>query len=280
MADYANLITRIRSEVGDFGSPFVDTFLGADELSSYDLSQVNVSQCTATVSAGDPPAAVVLRPGQDYFLDAHEGRIVLSNPAYSPLHQGQTLRVTGMAEGMFSDSDLHQYIDDAFAQHTYGRTIQTRYKDQYGFIRYTDAPMTLATLPAVETPLVAYLATINVLWTLATDAATDIDISTAEGTFVARSQRYRQLMEHIGTPTTGLQGRYNQLAEQLNVGLSRIEVFTMRRVSRTTNRLVPVFKDREYDDASMPVRLLPPIDGAEIEDHSGIPSPLMPGVWG
>ena len=38
--------------------------------------------------------------------------------------------------------------------------------------------------------------------------------------------------------------------------------------------------DREYDDASLPQRLLPPIDGQEYEDESGIPSPIIPGVWG
>lgn len=280
MTDYASIIARIRSDIGDFGSPFVDTYLGGDELSSYDLSEVNVASATVTLTRGTPPTGILLQPGTDYVLDVNEGRIVLINPAYSPLHEGMGLRVEGKSQGMFTDDDLKVYVDDAMNQHTYGRSNTTRYRDQYGFIRYLDQPFTLATLPVVETPLVGYLATINVLWTLAIDASTDIDISTAEGTFVARTQRYRQIMEMIGTATTGLTGRYNQLAQQLNVGLSRIEMFTLRRVSRTTNRLVPVFKDREYDDASLPARLLPPVDGDEYMDESGIPSPLMPGVWG
>lgn len=280
MTDYASVIARIRSDIGDFGSPFIDTFLGGDELSSYDLSETGVSTATVTVTQGTPPTGTLLVPGTDYVLDAAEGRIVLVSPAYSPLHEGQGLRVQGTSSGMFTDVQLQTYIDDAMNWHTYGRSAVVRYRDQHGFIRYDSQPFTLATLPAVETPLVAYLAEINVLWTLAIDASTDIDISTAEGTFVARTQRYRQLMEMIGTPTSGLQGRYNTLAEQLNVGLSRIEVFTLRRVSRTTNRLVPIFRDREYDDASLPIRELPPIDGQEYEDTSGIPSPLLPGVWG
>ncbi|MEU1816095.1 hypothetical protein ABZ543_12990 [Streptomyces roseifaciens] len=280
MADTASIIKRIRSEIGDFASPFLDTFLGGDELSSYDLSQVNVREVTATVTTAKPPATTVLTPETDYVLDVHEGRIVLLNPVYSPLHHGQTMVVRGSSDGMFTDADLQMYIDDAMNQHTYGRQYTRRYKDQYGFIRYWSEPYTLDNLPKVEEPLVAYLAAINVLWTLATDAATDIDISTAEGTFVPRTQRYRQLMQHIGDATSGLQGRYNQLAQQLNVGLGRIEMFTLRRVSRTTNRLVPIFRAREYDDASMPERLLPPIDGDNYADTSGIPSPLLPGVWG
>ncbi|UXX94003.1 hypothetical protein N7U49_21590 [Streptomyces sp. AD2-2] len=178
-----------------------------------------------------------------------------------------------MSQGLFTDADLETYIGDAMQQHAYGRSLVTRYRDAHGFIRYDHEPFTLENLPAVEEPLVAYLTAINCLWTLATDAATDIDISTAEGTFVPRTQRYRQLMQHIGDATSGLQGRYNTLAQQLNVGLGRIEMFTLRRVSRTTNRLVPVFQEREYDDSSMPQRLLPPIDGQEYADESGVPSP-------
>ncbi|MFB7311723.1 hypothetical protein [Streptomyces sp. NPDC056192] len=280
MADTAGIIRRIRNEIGDFESPFVDTYLGADELASYDLSETGVTAVTAKVTTVDPAATVDLVADTDYVLDSHEGRIVLVNPAYSPLHHGQTLIVRGTAQGVFGDADLQTYVSDAVQQHAYGRSLTTRYRDEHGFIRYNHAPITLENLPAVEEPLVAYLAAINCLWTLATDAATDIDISTAEGTFLPRTQRYRQLMQHIGDATNGLQGRYNTLAQQLNVGLGRIEMFTLRRVSRTTNRLVPVFKEREYDDASMPQRLLPPIDGEEYADESGLPSPAYPGLWG
>ncbi|WNI17628.1 hypothetical protein [Actinacidiphila sp. ITFR-21] len=280
MADTAGIIRRIRNEIGDFESPFLDTFLGAEELASYDLSETGLNEVTAKISTVSPPATVDLIADSDYVLDPNEGRIILINPVYSPLHHGQTLIVRGTAGGLFSDADLETYVSDAMQQHAYGRSLTTRYRDAHGFIRYDHEPVTLDNLPAVEEPLVAYLAAIQCLWTLATDAATDIDISTAEGTFVPRTQRYRQLMQHIGDASSGLQGRYNQLAQQLNVGLGRIEMFTARRVSRTTNRLVPIFVEREYDDNSMPQRLLPPIDGEEYEDESGVPSPTYPGLWG
>jgi len=41
----------------------------------------------------------------------------------------------------------------------------------------------------------------------------------------------------------------------LGVGLGRAEIGTLRRVSKTTNRLVPVYVVREYDDISRPRRL-------------------------
>ncbi|MEV6309982.1 hypothetical protein AB0M10_15455 [Streptomyces sp. NPDC051840] len=274
MATLAGIIDRVRAEIGDVGSPFVDTFLGGDELASYDLSETGVTEVAARVSV--PPGTVDLVADVDYVLDPGQGRIVLVAPEYSPLRHGQTLIVRGVAEGMFTDADLERYIGDAVEQHVYGRELTTRYRDARGFIRYERVPVSLENLPAVEEPLLAALASIGVMWTLATDASTDIDISTAEGTFVPRTQRYRQLIAHIGE----VQQRYNTLAQQLNVGLGRIEMFTARRVSRTTNRLVPVFRGREYDDTSRPVRLLPPVDGSAYDDESGVPSPAYPGLWG
>jgi hypothetical protein len=277
VADTASIIKRVRSEIGDFGRPFRDDFLGGSELSSYDLSEVGVSNVTATITEEGEPARVLVQD-VDYALDVTEGRIVLLG-ANGPLGFGRRLVVTGSSGGMFSDQEMTQYVQDAVAQHTQGQTVRTRYKDQAGFIRYWDEPLTLENLPVIQEQMVAWLAAIQALWTLATDAATDTDISTADGTFVPRTQRYRQIMEHIGTASTGLTGRYNVMAAQLNVGLGRIEMFTLRRVSRTTNRLVPIFKEREYDDASLPTRLLPPVD-AENVDESGLPSPLFPGLWG
>jgi hypothetical protein len=124
-------------------------------------------------------------------------------------------------------------------------------------------------LPSVEEPLLIMLSTINVLWVLANDAATDANIQTAEGTNVDRTSRYRQLMDHI----VELQERYERYSGQLNVGVFRAETLRVRRVSRTTNRLIPIFTDREYDDHSWPTRELPDIDSHN-QDDSGIPSPL------
>jgi hypothetical protein len=135
--------------------------------------------------------------------------------------------------------------------------------------------MDLSNLPDVEGTLVALRATIDALWALTIDASTDIDISSADGTTVPRSQRYHQLREMIDAMTA----RYNQLCAMLNVGLNAIEMSKIRRVSKTTNRLVPIFEDREYDDYDLPRRQLPPIDHRD-EDESNIQSPIFGGMWG
>lgn len=268
----ADVIKRVRIELGDMGSPFSDTFLGTGTVSMFDLTEINVWDVSATWVKDLVPTPLVAET--DYSLDAQEGRIFLLAPV-GPLPQGDTLVVSGKAGGLFSDEELTMFINDSVLQHTKGRETVERYRSTEGFIRYVETPVTLDNLPAVEGSLIAMRASIEALWALATDAATDIDISTADGTTVPRSQRYRQLRQQID----GLTDRYNDLCAQMNVGLNRLEVGKLRRVSRTTNRLVPVFVSREYDDNDLPRRELTPVD-VHNEDTSGVASPVYGGTWG
>jgi hypothetical protein len=66
---------------------------------------------------------------------------------------------------------------------------------------------------------------------------------------------------------------------QLNVGMYRMETLNLRRTSKTTGRLVPLFKSREFDDHRWPTRLTPPIDHRN-DDYSGVPTPLWSPSWG
>lgn len=267
-----DVIARVRIELGDTGAPFSDSFLGTGLVSQFDLTEFNVWNVTATWIKNQQP--VLLQANTEYMLNTQEGRIFLLG-APSPLPQGDNLIVSGQAGGMFSDQELEMFVNDAVLQHTQGRTVKTRFRDSSGFVRYVNNPMDLSNLPAVEGTLVALRASVDALWALATDASTDIDISSADGTTVPRSQRYRQLRQQID----GMTERYNQLCAMLNVGLNRIEMSKIRRVSKTTGRLVPVFADREYDDYELPTRQLPPIDVRDADD-SNIPSPIFGGMWG
>lgn len=267
----SDVIKRVRIELGDQGVPFSDSFTGTGTLADYDLTEVNVWDLDVTWVKD--AANVHLVEGTDYLVNASEGRLFLKGQA-TPLPQGDTLIITGFAGGLFSDDELEIFINDALLQHTHGESESERYRDSTGFIKYNKAPITLDNLPDVEGVLIALRATIEALWALATDASTDIDISTADGTSVPRTQRYRQLRQQID----GLTDRYNQLSSMLNVGLNRIEVGRLRRVPRRTERLVPEFESREYDDYKYPQRMLPPIDVAN-EDESGVPSPTYGGWW-
>jgi hypothetical protein len=267
MATLASLVTRVRHELGDFEQTFRHNARADGVMTDFDLPATNISRVAVTKVFGGE--VVVLDPA-DYAVNKAEGTVIFGQAP----EDSAVLLFEGAGAGLFSDEDLSHYIHDAFIQHTHGATQTMRYKTAEGFIRYAEEPVSLETLPEVEELLVALLATVEALWALSTDASTDIDIQSPEGTSIPRSQRFAQIRHQIDVLTE----KYTDLCQQLNVGLHRIEVGTLRRVSRTTGRYVPVFAAREYDDHSLPTRELPPIDKNHV-DESGIPSPAY-GGWG
>lgn len=272
MATEADIIKRVRLELGDNPEPFRQTYRGNGLQDEFDLPSERVSTTGLKVFKTDPVslASTDLVLDTDFTLDAENGVVRLS----APLTKDWMLTAEGLAFGLFTDDELRDFVHEAVLQHTNAATDSTRYRDSRGFIRYEVLAQTLANLPEVENLLVAILATIEALWALSTDAATDIDITTSEGTHVPRSQRFAQLRVQIDVLTD----KYKTLCGQLNVGLYRIEMSTLRRVSRTNNRLVPVYVPREYDDSQPPVRVLAPIDTREA-DFDGPPSPAGNGFY-
>lgn len=265
-------LRRLRMEIGDPSLSFKSNYLGDGLTTDYDLPKQNIDIHSTVVAITNGATIITLQNGVDYFLNEHQGYLQLINPV--PF--GATITVTGNAWGLFTDRELAKFIDDSVRQHCAERTIKERMRTYRGFISYRETPMILNNLPLIEEPLLVMLATINVLWTLANDAATDTDIVTAEGTNVNRLGRYRQVIGHIAE----LQERYERYCGQLNVGAFRTVTRKLRRVSLTTGRLVPIYEDREFDDVRWGVRLLPQIDTYD-EDDSGIPSPLWSssGTW-
>lgn len=150
-----------------------------------------------------------------------------------------TVSITGTSYRYFTDSDLERFVDTAIEQHTYERT------DAYG------RKMTVGNIPPVEEYPIAILAAIEGLWALATDAAFDIDIQAPDGVMIPRSERYRQLSQIIQQRMD----QYKQLSSALNIGLWRLEMGTLRRVSRHTNRLVPIYMAQEIEDSKYPQRV-------------------------
>lgn len=156
---------------------------------------------------------------------------------------GDVIAVNGTYYRFFTDSEVDQFIDTALSQHAHNRN------DEFG------RPITVATLPTVEEYPITLLATIQALYTLATDASFDIDISTPDGVGIPRSERYRQIMAMIAERRF----QYEEICKALNIGLQRIEVFTFRRISKSTNRYVPVYLPQEVDDRSKPTRAYLPL---------------------
>jgi hypothetical protein len=259
------LIGYVRRNIGDPPQNFQTNSLCDGTVTWFDLPKTNINSVGLTVQIINGATTTNLNTPGDYTVDYENGQLSLTVP---PPNQS-ILLVTGTTWALFTDTDLTPLCYDAVHQHCFGQTLTSRFRDRFGFITYRDMPKDLDNLPRMEEPLVSTLATINVLWVLATDTSTDVDISTAEGTNINRAQRYQQIMGHISDLTES----YQTYCGELNVGLFRSETLNLRRVSKWTGRLVPIFRDREYDDHRWPTRELPQIDRRD-EDNSGIPSPI------
>lgn len=231
------MLDRVRMDLGDLDAPFDFEVVGDGVRDHFNIEHRPINEASLVVSQDGVPTDYVAA-GIEFDLDA--GMMVF--PAPPPV--GELWEISGKKWRYFSDTDLQIFIDTAYAQHSHNRG------DSSG------GDFTSGDVKPVEEYPIAVLAVIQALWALATDAAFDIDILSPDGVNIPRSERYRQLTEMIGARQT----QYDEMAKALNIGLSRLESFTVRRTARATNRLVPVYLPQEYDDGSRPKRVLfPPL---------------------
>ena len=231
MANIYDLASRVRLELGDQPKQFSLTFTGDGQTLDFPLAIHPIDPYTLEVYVNSNPVAVTT----GYSLEADVGVVhfVTAPPA------GSAILIRGLVYRYFTDDDICQFVNTAVTQHTYNRT------------NGLGSQMTIALIPAVEEYPLAILATIEALWALATDASFDIDIQAPDGVSIPRSERYRQLTQTIQNRWE----QYRQLCSALNIGLWRIEMGTLRRISRTTNKLIPVYMAQEIDDSRRPERV-------------------------
>lgn len=233
MATIESLAERLRAEIGDVGRPFAQSFSATAGQTRFQLNYKPIKGSTLVVSLNSVDISV------DVSVDEINGLIVLDTPAAAE----DIVEVVGLVYRYFTDSELQAYIQTAFLQHSLNST------DTNG--RRT----TISSLQSHEEYPLVILASTQALYTLATDAAFDIDIYAPDGVNIPRSERYRQLTEMIATR----HAQYAELCEKLNIGMYKIEVFNLRRISRLTNRYVPIYRPLEIGDLSLPERLYFPV---------------------
>ena len=231
MAVLSDLTSRVRLELGDQAKQFSLTFTGDASITDFPLAIHPIDIYTLGVYLNGSPVAYPT----GYTVEADLGVIHF---VHTPAANARIL-ITGISFRYFTDDDICKFVNTAVEQHTYNRT------------NGLGSQMTIALIPAVEEYPIAILATIEALWALATDASFDIDINAPDGVSIPRSERYRQLTQTIQARWE----QYHQLCSALNIGLWRIEMGTLRRVSRLTNKLVPVYMAQEIDDARKPERV-------------------------
>ena len=233
MATVTSMADRLRYELGDIGRSFVYNFV-ADGITNRFL---------VPYSPLDGANLVINQEGDDVSttveVEEATGYIVFdTKPA-----AGDVIVVAGNYFKYFTTTEICQFISDAFEQHSAFHT------DAYG------RTVSIMNLPTIEEyPVIVYASTLA-LYTLATDASFDIDITAPDGVMIPRSERYRQLMQMIDVR----KNQYKELCSQLGIGLYKIDVFSLRRISKTTNFYVPIYQPMEVDDQSTPVRVHLPI---------------------
>ena len=231
MAVLSDLLSRVRLELGDNAAQFTTNLKGDGATKSFYLQvkPVDATYLTVTVNG------VAQANPTNFTVEENIGMInFVTAPAPTA-----TIVVSGTHYRYFTTSELTVFLNTAVVQHTDNRT------DSYG------SNVTIANLKPVEEYPVALLATVEALWALATDASFDINITAPDGVVIPRAQRFAQLSQII----QARKEQYRELCSALNIGLWRIEMGILRRVSRTTNKLVPIYMSQEIDDSSKPERV-------------------------
>jgi hypothetical protein len=218
---------------------------------TYELGSPNIiadNLWVATYTGGQTPVTVTSDTSASsfYSLDARNGimRFNTTPPANSRI----------MIEGYYYEwvlpVDLEFYAKHAIHQHVYN----------------LDVP--LENMKDIILDTIGMAAVVETLWGLMTEFSRDIDVTTSESVHIPASQRFRMVQSLLEY----WQRAYENQAKALNIGLNRIEMLNLRRVSRTTGFLVPIYKQRELGNYKPIERIFPEIGEGTIsieDDEDG-----------
>jgi hypothetical protein len=223
MAHYDTVLPRVvevaRNYLRDFPKFFQVSFDGLGR--TFELGHVNIDLESLWVATVVGSTVTELNKSQ-YNLDARNGllRFTSTPPTNSKV----------MVEGYYYEwvlpSDLEFYSMRSIYFHE--PTI--------------NIPLSNASQAVIDT--IGIGALVETLQALMTEYARDIDVMTSESVHIPGSQRFRMLQSLIQQ----WEVEYRKHANNLNIGPEKIDQFSLRRVSRTTNRLVPLYKSKEIGE--------------------------------
>jgi hypothetical protein len=233
VATISSLVDRVRVELGDLPKSFVTQFMADGTTNRFKLHYSPLDSTTVVVYRNNVDIS------DECSVEESSGILVTETLPVD----GDEFTVSGMYYRYFTGAELTQVITSAVDMHS------AKHTDSLG------RGITIETLPYIdEYPVVVY-ATALALYTLATDASFDINIFAPDGVTIPRSERYRQLLDMMNIR----KAQYAELCAHLGIGLYSIDVFTLRRISKRTNRYVPIYKPQEVDDRSWPQRVNIPL---------------------
>jgi hypothetical protein len=229
----AEIVELARNYLRDFPRFFQSTRMVTGR--TYELGYVNVNATdlyVATVEGGVPTA---LTPA-DYQLRERDG--VLRIAPGVDLTGVESIVVEGDHYEWLTPGDLEFYAQVAIDQHTHNISLP------------------LANMAPAVKDVIGIYTLVQALWGLLSEYSRDIDVISSESVHIPASQRFRMVQSLLEY----WEKEYKRLAQALNIGLDRIEVLTLRRVSKLTNAYVPVYKAKEVGDTQPTERLWPETD--------------------
>lgn len=233
MATTADITTIARNYLRDFPKFFQLDFVPAGR--TYNLGKPNVDADTlwvAYVPEGGGSSATLI-PTTTYDLDERNGLL-----RFNTTIDADRILVEGYYYEWLTPSDLDFYASMATDMMMHNLNVH------------------LTNVAPAVAKVIGMYTLVQALWGLLTEYSRDIDVITSESVHIIASQRYRMVADLLGQWTT----RYEKYASALNIGIDRIEIMTLRRVSKTTGRYVPVYKAREVGDHGPIERIWPNID--------------------
>ncbi len=238
MAELSDIETIARTYLRDFPKFFQTSFDAVGR--TYELGQVNVDSTSLWVAVytSSSGSASALSSSQ-YSLDERNGilRLTTTYPANTKL------LIEGYYYEWVTPTDLTFYSKHALEKHLHTTNLAVNQ------------------LADVVINAIGIAAICECLWALMTEYSRDIDVITSEAIHIPASQRFRMVQSLL----MQWEKEYERHATNLNIGFDRLEVFNLRRVSRTTNRLVPLYKQKEFGDYSPTERLWPEIDSGILD---------------
>jgi hypothetical protein len=237
VATVSDISNIARTYLRDFPRFFQVTFDVAGR--TYELGHTNIDADSLWIATYTTNGTTTELSTSDYSIDERNGILRLASLPAS----GSKIMLEGYYYEWVTPTDLSFYTQRAIEKHIRGLGI--------GIEQMSDVLINAIGIAAIT----------ECLWALMTEFSRDIDIITSESVHIPASQRFRMVQGLLAQ----WEAEYKRHATALNIGIDRIEIFSLRRTSRTTNRLVPLYKPKEFGDYSPMERLWPDIDSGVID---------------
>jgi hypothetical protein len=232
VATFEDITEIARTYLRDFPKFFQTTFDTAGR--TYQLGHTNVDSTSLWVAVYTSNGSTTEIPASGYSLDERNGVLRLASLPAS----NTKILIEGYYYEWVTPTDLDFYANRSLEKHLHTLNIP------------------LENLAAVVINAIGIATICECLWALMTEFSRDIDVITSESVHIPASQRFRMAQGLLAQ----WEQEYERHAANLNIGFDRLEVMNLRRVSRTTNRLIPLYKQKEFGDYSPLERLWPEID--------------------